>query len=167
HSIEKTYRKKGTEIVAMNLAAIDRTLDNLFEVSVPDHVTSQREMPPPVVAGAPVFVQDVLGGMIARRGDQLAVSQLPIDGTYPTGTAQYEKRNLAEEIPVWESDICIQCGKCALVCPHAVIRIKTYEEAALAGAPETFKAVAARDTEWKGLNYTIQVAPEDCTGCGI
>ncbi|MEP7287829.1 MAG: pyruvate:ferredoxin (flavodoxin) oxidoreductase [Chloroflexota bacterium] len=167
HSIEKTYRKKGEEIVAMNLAAVDRTLENLFEVSIPDHVTSQRGLTPPVVAGAPIFVQDVLGAMIARRGDSLAVSQLPVDGTYPTGTSQYEKRNLAEEIPVWESDICIQCGKCAMVCPHAVIRIKTYEEPALAGAPETFKATAARDTEWKGFQYTIQVAPEDCTGCGI
>jgi pyruvate-ferredoxin/flavodoxin oxidoreductase len=166
-SIEKTYGKKGDEIVAMNLAAVDRTLGNLIEVAVPTQVTSRIELNPPVAAGAPIFVQDVLGTMIARRGDDLAVSQLPADGTYPTGTAQYEKRNLAEEIPVWDSELCIQCGKCAMVCPHAVIRIKTYEPAALAGAPETFKATDTRDTEWKGLKYTIQVAPEDCTGCGI
>ncbi len=167
HSIEKTYGKKGEKIVAMNLAAVDRTLENLFEVAVPAKVTSKIEMAPPVSAGAPVFVHDVLGAMIAGRGDSLAVSQLPVDGTYPTGTAQYEKRNLADEIPVWDAELCIQCGKCAIVCPHAVIRIKTYQPAALAGAPETFKATDARDTEWRELKYTIQVAPEDCTGCGI
>ena len=167
HSIEKTYGKKGQEIVAMNLAAVDRTLENLFEVVVPEKVTSPIEMTPPVAIGAPVFVHDVLGTMIAGRGDLLAVSQLPVDGTYPTGTAQYEKRNLAEEIPVWDTSLCIQCGKCAMVCPHSVIRIKVYEPAALAGAPETFKSTDGRDTEWKELKYTIQVAPEDCTGCGI
>src|SRR5262249_42065175 len=101
------------------------------------------------------------------RGDDLPVSALPNDGTYPTGTAQWEKRNLAQEIPVWDPSICIQCGKCALVCPHAVIRIKTYDPACLDGAPATFKADNARATEWKGLKYTIQVAPEDCTGCGL
>ncbi len=167
HSIEKTYGKKGQEIVAMNLAAVDRTLENLFEVVVPAKVTSPIEMTPPVSLGAPIFVHDVLGTMIAGRGDLLSVSQLPVDGTYPTGTAQYEKRNLAEEIPVWDSSLCIQCGKCAMVCPHSVIRIKAYEPAALIGAPETFKSTDGRDTEWKELKYTIQVAPEDCTGCGI
>ncbi len=167
HSIEKTYGKKGQEIVAMNLAAVDRTLENLFEVAVPARVTSRIEMTAPVAVGAPVFVHDVLGAMIAGRGDLLAVSQLPADGTYPTGTAQYEKRNLADEIPVWDSELCIQCGKCAMVCPHSVIRIKAYEPALLAGAPETFKSTDGRDTEWRELKYTIQVAPEDCTGCGI
>lgn len=167
HSIEKTYGKKGEQIVAMNLAAVDRTLENLFEVAVPINVTSQIQMTPSVSVGAPIFVHDVLGAMIAGRGDQLAVSQLPVDGTYPTGTAQYEKRNLAEEIPVWDTDLCIQCGKCAMVCPHSVIRIKSYDPAALADAPETFKSTATRDTEWRDLKYTIQVAPEDCTGCGI
>ena len=167
YSIEKTYGRKGEEVVAMNLKAVDNTLENLFEVQIPDTITSQTAMIPPVPATAPEFVQNVLGAMIARRGDDLPVSALPIDGTYPSGTTQYEKRNLALEIPVWDPEICIQCGKCAMVCPHAVIRIKVYNEEALEGAPETFKAVAARDTEWKGMQYSIQVAPEDCTGCGI
>ncbi len=166
-SIEKTYARKGEEVVAMNLKAVDNTLDNLFEVRVPETITSTVAMISPVPETAPAFVRDVLGTMIARRGDHLPVSAMPIDGTYPSGTTQYEKRNLAQEIPVWDPDICIQCGKCAMVCPHAVIRIKAYQPELLADAPPTFKAVDARDTEWKGLQYTIQVAPEDCTGCGI
>lgn len=167
HSIEKTYGRKGEAVIAMNLRAVDNTLDNLFEVEVPQTLTSDIEMVPPVPASAPDFVRNVIGPMIAQRGDDLPVSALPVDGTYPSGTTQYEKRNLAQEIPVWDPEICIQCGKCAMVCPHAVIRIKAYEPAVLEDAPETFKAVAARDKEWDGLQYTIQVAPEDCTGCGI
>ena len=170
HSIEKTYRKKGERIVAMNLLAVDRTLENLFEVTVPtnrDAIDSHLELLPPVSAGASMFVNDVLGAMIARKGDLLPVSMLPVDGVYPTGTAQYEKRNLASEIPVWDENLCIQCGKCAMVCPHGVIRIKAYDPSELAGAPETFKSTPARDNDWHDLSYTIQVAPEDCTGCGI
>jgi pyruvate-ferredoxin/flavodoxin oxidoreductase len=166
-SIEKTYGKKGDVIVEMNLKAVDLTLDNLYEVKLPSTVSSSIAMPPPVAAGAPTFVQDVLGKIISARGDELPVSALPSDGTYPSGTAQWEKRNLALEIPVWDTNVCIQCGKCAMVCPHAVIRIKTYEPAYLENAPATFKSTDARDNEWNGLKYTIQVAPEDCTGCGI
>jgi pyruvate-ferredoxin/flavodoxin oxidoreductase len=164
-SIKKTYGKKGEEIVALNLRAVDQTLAHMYEVPVPAYATSTAQLTAPVPANAPDFVRDVLGEMIARRGDLLPVSAMPIDGTYPSGTTQYEKRNLATEIPVWDPNVCIQCGKCALVCPHAVIRIKTYEPAALEGAPETFLSTKSRDFD--GMLYTIQVAPEDCTSCGI
>ena len=166
-SIRKTYGKKGEEVVSMNIAAVDQTLANLHEVKVPAEVGSKIAMQKPVPDAAPVFVRNVLGEIIAGHGDLLPVSALPIDGTYPTGTTQWEKRNLATEIPVWDSSVCIQCGKCVLVCPHAVIRSKVYEAEALVGAPETFKSIGARLPEWKGKNFTIQVSAEDCTGCAL
>lgn len=166
-SIYETYGKQGEEIVHMNLQAIDNTLAHLFEVRVPESADSSLEIPPPVPEGAPRFVREVLGKMIAGQGDGLPVSALSPDGTYPTGTTKWEKRNIALEIPVWEPEICIQCGKCAVVCPHAVIRIKAYDSNHLEGAPQGFKSCNARDEVWKGFKYTIQVAPEDCTGCGI
>jgi pyruvate-ferredoxin/flavodoxin oxidoreductase len=166
-SIVKTYGKRGEKIVQMNIDAVDSTVANLFEVPVPQTVTALEDLKAPVPAAAPAFVREVLGAMIAQKGDQLPVSKLPVDGTYPVGTTQWEKRNLALEIPVWDPDVCIQCGKCAMVCPHAVIRIKAYDGAVLENAPETFKHTAVRDREWEGMQYTIQVAPEDCTGCAI
>jgi pyruvate-ferredoxin/flavodoxin oxidoreductase len=166
-SIEKTYGNKGEEIVRMNFAAVDRTLARLFEVKVPERADGTITMPPPVPAAAPRFVQDVTAPIIAGLGDSLPVSALPVDGTYPTGTAKWEKRNIAAEIPVWDPVVCIECGKCAMMCPHSVIRIKVYDPQHLAGAPATFKSRDARDREWQSLKYTIQVAPEDCTGCGI
>ncbi len=166
-SIRKSYAKKGEEIVQMNLRGVDAALAHLYEVKVPDAVT------PPIAGrngqrnGAPIFVRKVLNEIIAGRGDALPVSALPNDGTFPTGTTQFEKRNLATEVPVWDPAVCIQCGKCVLVCPHATIRSKVYEPALLEGAPASFKSREARLPEWKGLKYTLQVAVEDCTGCGI
>jgi len=166
-SIHDTYGRKGEDIVQKNLKAVDETLAHLYEVKVPDHATSTLEMPPPFSEGAPEFEKSVLGAIYAGKGDELPVSAFPVDGTFPTGTARWEKRNLALEIPAWDENICIQCGKCAMVCPHAVIRMKVYDSKELVGAPATFKATNARDKEWQGLKYTLQVAPEDCTGCGI
>lgn len=167
NSIRKTYGKKGDEIVQINLKAVDSALAHLHEVKIADAVTSRRELDNPVSVKAPEFVRNVLGKIIAGRGDELPVSAMPVDGTFPTSTARWEKRNLATEIPVWDPNVCIQCGKCVLVCPHAVIRSKTYKAEALASAPGTFKTTNARLPEWAGLHYTLQVAPEDCTGCGI
>jgi len=166
-SIKKTYGRKGDEIVQMNLRAVDHTLEHLHQVSVPGKVESNIEMPAPVSPSAPEFVRDTLGEIVAGRGDLLPVSKLPCDGTFPTATARWEKRNIALEIPVWDTAVCIQCGKCAMVCPHGVIRAKVYEAAALRNAPATFKSTDARDRDLKGLKYTIQVAPEDCTGCAL
>ncbi len=166
-SIRDTYGRKGEEIVQRNMKAVDETLAHLFEVKVPQTATSTIEMPPPFSPSAPEFEKNVLGTIYAGRGDELPVSAFSADGTFPTGTAKWEKRNIALEIPVWDEKICIQCGKCAMVCPHAVIRIKVYDSKELVNAPGTFKSSAARDKEWQELNYTIQVAPEDCTGCAI
>jgi len=169
YSIKKTYGKKGDEIVQMNLKAVDNTLANMYPVTVPNKVDSTMEFLPPVPLMAPEFVRNVLGEIIAGRGDLLPVSKMPCDGTFPTATARWEKRNIALDIPVWDPVVCIQCGKCAMVCPHATIRAKVYEPAALASAPATFKGTDARDRDFKaaGFKFTIQVAAEDCTGCGL
>jgi len=165
-SIRRTYAKKGEEIVQMNLAAVDATLAHLHEVEL-GAVGASGDFAPAIEARAPQFVREVLGEILAGRGERVPVSALPADGTFPTGTARWEKRNLATEIPVWDADLCVQCGKCVLVCPHAAIRGKAYEPAALAGAPATFLSHEARLPAWKGLRYTLQIAPEDCTGCGL
>ncbi|HET9857663.1 MAG TPA: pyruvate:ferredoxin (flavodoxin) oxidoreductase [Chthoniobacterales bacterium] len=167
NSIRKTYAKKGDEIVEMNLRAVDATLAHLYEVEIPDRVSLKGPNHNGSFQDAPPFVKNVLGEIMAGRGDRIPVSALPNDGTYPTGTTQWEKRNLATEVPVWDAEVCIQCGKCVLVCPHAVIRSKVYEKAVLESAPPTFKSREARLPEWKGLQYTLQLAVEDCTGCGI
>ena len=166
-SIRDTYGRKGEDVVEKNMKAVDETLAHLHEVKVPAAVTSHVELPPPFPASAPDFERNVLGPIYAGRGDELPVSAFPIDGTFPTGTARWEKRNLALEIPVWDQNICIQCGKCAMVCPHSVIRMKVFDAKQMAGAPSTFKATEARDKEWAGMKYSLQIAPEDCTGCGI
>src|SRR5262249_10512750 len=158
---EKTYKKRGEAVVQKNFAAVDATLDRLVEVPVPAQPTSTRALRRPVPLVAPEFVQNVLGPMIAGNGDALPVSAVPVDGTYPTATAQWEKRNIALEIPVWDKDICIQCGKCVLVCPHSVIRSKVYGPGFLKNAPETFQTTTARWREFQELRYTLQVAPED------
>ncbi|MCF7936014.1 MAG: pyruvate:ferredoxin (flavodoxin) oxidoreductase [Synergistales bacterium] len=166
-TIEKTYGKKGEAIVQKNFAAVDNSLDNLHEVSVPSEVTSTFDLRPPVPGEAPEFVREVLGPIIAMKGDELPVSAMPADGTFPTGTTKWEKRNVALEIPVWDPDVCIQCGKCSLVCPHACIRAKVYDPGELEQAPETFKSTDAKWKQYKGKKFTIQIAPEDCTGCGL
>ena len=167
HAIEKTYGKRGEAIVKKNFAAVDAALDHLHEVQVPNRVTSTFDLRPPVPDEAPDFVQTTLARIIAGEGDAVPVSAMPVDGTFPTGTTQYEKRNIALEIPVWDEAICIQCGKCVLVCPHAVIRAKVYSPELLAGAPATFRSSPARWREFKDQVYTLQVAPEDCTGCRL
>ncbi len=178
NSIRKTYAKKGDEIVQMNMRAVDQTLAHLYEVKVPERAVAgvvdagrrdqrSRLQRNGELKRAPEFVRDVLGEIMTGRGDHVPVSALPNDGTYPTGTTQFEKRNLAIDVPVWDTQVCIQCGKCVMVCPHAVIRSKVYEAAVLDGAPSSFRSAEARLPEWKGLKYTLQVAVEDCTGCGI
>ncbi len=186
-AIEKTYGKKGAEVVRMNLQAVDETLENLQKVEVKPgkklltpvqtrHGASLQLLTPnsslltpnsPLPSAAPEFVQKVLGKMMAWQGDELPVSALPVDGTFPTGTSKWEKRNVAQEIPVWEADICVQCNKCVMVCPHAAIRSKVYATGELTNAPVAFKSTNAKDKDFSGQKFTIQVAPEDCTGCGI
>jgi pyruvate-ferredoxin/flavodoxin oxidoreductase len=166
-AIEHTYGKRGESVLQKNFAAVDQTLAHLSEVKIPQTVTAQFDILPPMADRAPAFVRSVLGEIIAGRGDDLPVSALPPDGTFPTGSAMWEKRNIAQEIPVWDEDLCIQCGKCVLVCPHSVIRSKVYDNSLLAGAPQGFKSAKPRWREFETLRYTLQVAPEDCTGCSL
>jgi pyruvate-ferredoxin/flavodoxin oxidoreductase len=167
HSIEKTYGKRGQAVIDKNFAAVDAALANLFEVKPQAQATQTGKRRPTVAAEAPEFVRKVTALMMAGEGDSLPVSALPIDGTYPTGTTKWEKRNIALEIPVWDESICIQCGKCVQVCPHAVIRSKVYSPEELQNAPTTFKSAKARWQEHAAELYTLQVAPEDCTGCKL
>ena len=166
-AIKKTYGKRGESVVKKNWAAVDMSVDHMHEVKVPGKVTSTFDLRPPVPAEAPEFVQQVTAKIIAGEGDSLPVSALPVDGTFPTATTQWEKRNISLEIPAWDPDVCIQCGKCALVCPHGVIRAKVYDAALLDGAPPAFKSAVPKWKQFKDLRYTLQVAPEDCTGCTL
>jgi pyruvate-ferredoxin/flavodoxin oxidoreductase len=166
-AIKKTYGKRGEAVVRRNYDAVDHAIENLYQVDTPSEVTSTITRRPVVPNEAPKFVREVLGKIIAGDGDDLPVSAMPIDGTYPTATTQWEKRNITLEIPVWEPDICIQCGKCAFVCPHAVIREKVYEPSHLENAPESWLSEKARWKEFPEMRYTLAVSPEDCTGCAL
>ncbi len=166
-TIRETYGKRGGAVIEKNFAAVDQALAHLHPVPVPSQVTSGFDVLPPTPQQAPAFVRDVLGAIIAGRGDSLPVSAMPFDGTFPTGTAMWEKRNIAQEIPVWDEELCIQCGKCVLVCPHAVIRAKVYDSSFLGNAPPKFKSAKPRWREFESLRYTLQVSPEDCTGCRL
>jgi pyruvate-ferredoxin/flavodoxin oxidoreductase len=167
NAIRETYGKRGEVVVAKNFVAVDHTLSHLHQVTVPSVASSSLRVLPPVPERASGFVRDVIGPMIAGRGDNLPVSAMPVDGTFPTGTAMWEKRNIAQQIPVWDEQLCIQCGKCVLVCPHAVIRAKVYDSLLLGGAPAGFKSERPRWREFDNLRYTLQVSPEDCTGCEL
>jgi pyruvate-ferredoxin/flavodoxin oxidoreductase len=169
-TIEKSYGKRGREVVRRNFAAVDRALEHLEAVPVPDVADSQNHRPPLVAAEAPDFVQRVTAVLLAGKGDALPVSAFPVDGTWPTATSQWEKRRIAREVPLWDPEVCIQCNQCALACPHAAIRAKVYPPEALdgkPGAPENFLSTPYRAPDFKGSSYTLQVAPEDCTGCHL
>jgi len=166
-AIRKSYARKGDEVVKRNFAAVDNTLSGLHEVTVPSIAQSSVPMIPAVSFEAPDFVQRVTGMILEGRGDMLPVSAFPVDGVWPTNTARWEKRCIANEIPVWDPSICIQCNKCVLVCPHAAIRARIFEPASLADAPDAFRSIAFRSAEQPGLQYSLQVAPDDCTGCGL
>ncbi|QDU71084.1 pyruvate:ferredoxin (flavodoxin) oxidoreductase [Mucisphaera calidilacus] len=167
HAIETTYARKGKEIVEKNFAAVDAAVANLHQVEIPEAADAGYEVPPTVPEEAPDFVQRITAKILAGEGDLLPVSAFPVDGTWPTGTSQWEKRGIATETPRWDEDLCIQCNKCALVCPHAAIRMKLVDESDLAGAPEGFVAVDAKGKDFKGKRYTLSVAPDDCTGCEL
>ena len=166
-SIAKTYGRRGAEVVQRNQRAVDHALDALHRVTLPELVTATREPAPVVPAQAPQFVRTVTAAMMAGRGDELPVSALPVDGTYPSGTTKYEKRNISDLVAVWDPDLCIQCGNCSFVCPHSVIRSRLYEPARLDGAPESFRSAELNAPGLPDARYTLQVYVEDCTGCGL
>ncbi len=166
-AIKKTYGKRGETVLKRNYAAVDGAIGALHEVKTPGKVTSKHHRLPVVPEGAPEFVQDVLGTIIANRGDDLPVSAFPADGTFPTATTQYEKRSIAQEIPIWDSAVCIQCARCSLVCPHASIRVKAVDPADLAGAPDSFATADWKGKDFPDHKFRVQVFPDDCTGCGV
>jgi pyruvate-ferredoxin/flavodoxin oxidoreductase len=165
-AIKKTYGSKGEKVVEMNVKAVDMAINETFEVKVPSQPTSKLKMPPTVPTDSPEFVQGTIAKIIKQEGDTVTVAEMPADGTWPTATTQYEKRNIAVKIPQWNTETCIQCGQCSLVCPHATIRMKAYKPEFLKNAPASFKSAEAKGPAFKGMKYTLQIAPEDCTGCG-
>ncbi len=167
NAIKKTYSKKGEEIVRRNFAAVDEAIVHMHEIPIPTEVTATESVHLSVSDSAPSFVKEVTALMMAGKGDQLPVSVFPPDGTWPLSTCQYEKRNIADTIPIWDPKVCIQCNKCALVCPHAAIRTKVSEETDLADAPDAYQTMDYKAKDFRGMKYTVQVAPEDCTGCGV
>ena len=167
YAIEKTYSKKGKAIVEQNYKAVDATLENLYEVIIPATVSSVSAMLPVVPVNAPAFVQDVTAMMMSGHGDEIPVSKMSVDGTYPSGTTKWEKRNIADQVPVWEPDSCIQCGNCAFVCPHSVIRAKFYHEGFLNKAPDGFLSAPINSRGFPETKYTLQIYTEDCTGCNL
>ena len=167
NAIKKTYGKRGDAIVQMNYDAVDQSIANLSEIPVPAEATSAIDVRPTVAAEAPDFVQEVTAAIMSGHGNDLPVSGMPDDGTWPLSTTRWEKRNIALDIPGWDPNVCIQCAKCSVACPHAAIRTKVYDPALLSDAPETYKSVDAKGKEFAGLKWTVQVAPEDCTGCGL
>ncbi len=165
-AVEDTYGDKGKSVVDMNVRSAQLASERIHRVELPAKPTGKIHMRPPVPEDAPEFVKNVTAEMIAYRGDLLPVSKMPADGTYPSGTTKYEKRNIAQEIPVWEPEACIQCNQCAFVCPHATIRVKVFDPAQDGNAPAPFKSIDYKGKEYAGMRYVVQVAPEDCTGCG-
>jgi pyruvate-ferredoxin/flavodoxin oxidoreductase len=165
-AIKKTYGRKGDDVVQMNFKAVEAAVASTHEVKVPTQVSGKKKMPPAVPVDATEFVKTVTSKIMSMQGDSLPVSAMPEDGTWPTATTQYEKRNIATEIPQWDPALCIQCAQCSLVCPHAAIRVKVYDPKLLAGATAGFKSADAKGKEFAGMKFTVQVAPEDCTGCG-
>ncbi|MEI6219660.1 MAG: 2-oxoacid:acceptor oxidoreductase family protein, partial [bacterium] len=166
-AVRKTYGRKGEEVVQKNFQAIDAALAAMHKCKVPSKPAGKVSMPPTVPVGSPEFVKNITARMMRLEGDSMPVSAMPIDGTWPTGTTKYEKRNIGIEVPQWTTDLCIQCAQCSLVCPHAAIRVKIYSTDKLQNAPATFKSADARGKGFEGMKYTVQVAPEDCTGCGV
>ncbi|MFT8776744.1 MAG: pyruvate:ferredoxin (flavodoxin) oxidoreductase [Gluconacetobacter liquefaciens] len=167
HFITKSYGAKGDAVVKLNFAAVDGAVAALHEVTVPQAATGTVAMPPIVPATAPLFVREVTGEIMASRGEAIPVSKIPADGTFPCGTTQYEKRNIAVEVPIWDQDACIQCGQCSIVCPHSVIRAKIYDEDALEGAPEHFRSAPVNARGYPDSRFSLQFYVEDCTGCGV
>ena len=166
NAIRKSYGRKGEDVVRKNFEAVDATLANLHEVDYPKQITATRDVTPPIPAEAPEFVRSVTAAIISKNGDSLPVSAMPADGTWPLSTTKWEKRNIAMEVPVWDPAHCLQCGVCSLVCSHAAIRLKAFDPGVLEGAPDGFRSVDAKGGDFKGMKWTVQVAPEDCTGCG-